>query len=63
MQTSPVSCTWCPAFGGMFLQRRKLELADLYEDPLTSFGLNAVDKLFSECDLAELVSLVKRLAD
>jgi len=47
----------------MFLQRRKLELADLYEEPLTSFGLNAVDKLFSECDLEELVLLVKKLAD
>jgi hypothetical protein len=64
----------------MFLQRRKLELADLYcadpsaiflvegasasggEEPFTSFGLNAADKLFSESELEELVSLVRRLA-
>lgn len=47
----------------VFLQRRKLEVADLYEEPFTSFGLNAVDKLFSEAELEELVSLARRLAD
>lgn len=46
----------------VFLQRRKLEVADLYEEPFTSFGLNAVDKLFSAVELEELVSLVGRLA-
>lgn len=46
----------------VFLQRRELEVADLYEEPFTSFGLNAVDKLFSESELEELVSLVRRLA-
>jgi len=46
----------------VFLQRRKLEAADLYEEPFSSFGLNAVDRLFSESELEELVSLVQRLA-
>lgn len=46
----------------VFLQRRKLELADLYEEPFTNFGANAVEKMFSESELEELVSLVKRLA-
>lgn len=46
----------------VFLQRRKLEVGDLYEEPFTSFGLNAVDKLFSKTELDELVSLVQRLA-
>ena len=46
----------------VFLQRKKVEVADLYEEPFTSFGLNAVDKLFSESELEELVSLVRRLA-
>jgi hypothetical protein len=46
----------------MFLQRRKLELADLYEEPFTNFGANAVEKLFSEGEIQELVRLVKRLA-
>ena len=35
---------------------------DLYEEPFTSFGMNAVDKLFSEGEIGELVALVKRLA-
>ncbi len=46
----------------MFLQRRKLELADLYEEPFTNFGANAVEKLFSETEVDELFSLVKGLA-
>ena len=46
----------------VFMQRRQLEVADLYEEPFTSFGLNAVDKLFSEAELDELVLLVRRLA-
>jgi hypothetical protein len=39
-----------------------VEVADLYEEPFTSFGLNAVDKLFSQAELPEIVSLVRRLA-
>jgi type I restriction enzyme R subunit len=46
----------------VFLQRKKVEVADLYEEPFTSFGLNAVDKLFSQAELTEIVSLVRRLA-
>jgi type I restriction enzyme R subunit len=47
----------------MFLQRRKLELADLYEEPFTNFGTNAVEKLFGEIEITELVELTKRLAE
>ena len=46
----------------VFLQRKTLEAADLYEEPFSSFGLNAVDKLFSETQVEELIELVKRLA-
>jgi type I restriction enzyme, R subunit len=46
----------------VFLQRRKLELSDLYEEPFTNFGVNAVEKLFSETEVEELVSLVRQLA-
>jgi len=46
----------------VFLQRKNVEVADLYEEPFTSFGLNAVDKLFSASEIEDLVSLVKRLA-
>ena len=46
----------------VFLQRKKVEIADLYEEPFTSFGLNAVDKLFTENEVEELIELVNRLA-
>jgi len=46
----------------VFLQRRKLELADLYEEPFTNFGANAVEKLFGESEITELIDLAKRLA-
>jgi type I restriction enzyme R subunit len=46
----------------VFLQRKKVEVADLYEEPFTSFGLNAVDKLFSESEVEDLLTMVKRLA-
>ena len=46
----------------VFLQRRKLELADLYEEPFTNFGANAVEKLFGESEINELIELAKRLA-
>jgi type I restriction enzyme, R subunit len=47
----------------VFMQRRKLDLADLYEEPFTNFGSNAVEKLFGESEITELIELAKRLAD
>jgi len=49
------------AVQNVFVQRRKLEPADLYEEPFTNFGSNAVDKLFTEEDVNELVELTRRL--
>lgn len=46
----------------VFLRTKKVEIADLYEEPFTSFGLNAVDKLFSASEIEELVILVRKLA-
>lgn len=55
----------------VFLQRRKLELADLYEQPFTKFDANAVEKLIGERGITELIEftpkcfcsgLTKRLA-
>jgi type I restriction enzyme R subunit len=46
----------------MFLQTRKLELADLYEEPFSNFGANAVEKLFGGSEIGELVELMKKLA-
>jgi type I restriction enzyme R subunit len=51
------------AVQSVFLQKRqKLQAADLYEGPLQSFGLNAVDRLFSPKDVAELLALTEELA-
>lgn len=45
----------------VFVQKRRLEVADLYEAPFTNFGLNAVEKLFSEDEVGEILELTKRL--
>lgn len=44
-----------------FIQHHKLEPADLYEPPFTNFGTNAVEKLFSEEEVNELVELTSKL--
>jgi type I restriction enzyme R subunit len=46
----------------VFMQRKQLAMSDLYEEPFSSFGLNAVDKLFNESEVGELIDLFKRLA-
>jgi hypothetical protein len=38
-----------------------LDVSDLYEPPFTNFGMNAVEKLFSEEDVEEIIELTKRL--
>ena len=38
------------------------EQDDLYEAPFTIFGVNAVEKFFSEGEVNDLLELVKRLA-
>jgi hypothetical protein len=43
------------------MQKRKLDVSDLYEPPFTNFGMNAVEKLFSEEDVEEIIELSKRL--
>ena len=45
----------------VFMQKRKLEVGDLYEPPFTNFGMNAVEKLFSDEDVDEIIELTKRL--
>jgi type I restriction enzyme R subunit len=46
----------------VFLQRKKLELSDLYEEPFTNFGANAVEKLFDKTEITELIELTEKLA-
>lgn len=45
----------------VFVQKRRLEVADFYEAPFTNFGLNAVEKLFSDDEVEEILELTKRL--
>lgn len=49
------------AVQNFFIQHHKLEPADLYEEPFTNFGANAVEKLFSEEEVIELVELTRKL--
>jgi len=49
------------AVQNFFIQHHKLEPADLYDPPFTNFGVNAVEKLFSEEEVNELVELTKKL--
>lgn len=46
----------------VFMQKRKLEEADLYEAPFTNFGSNAVEKYFTPEEIDELMELTKKLA-
>lgn len=50
------------AVQSVFLQKRTLQHADLYEGPLESFGVNAVDRLFTQQDVRELLALTDELA-
>jgi type I restriction enzyme R subunit len=50
------------AVQSVFLQKRRLEVADLYEGALARFGRNAVDRLFSEDEVDELLGFAEQLA-
>ena len=49
------------AVQSVFLQKRYLEVADLYEPPLTSFGADAVDKWFSDNEVSEMIEFANKL--
>ncbi len=46
----------------VFLAKRRLTEADLYEPPLTIFGRNAVEKFFTPDEIRDIVRLAQRLA-
>lgn len=50
------------AVQSVFLQKRHLEPADLYEPPLDRFGVDAVDRWFTENELKDVVDFANRLA-
>jgi type I restriction enzyme R subunit len=51
------------AVQSVFLRKRQLALADLYDEPtLKPFGANAVERFFTQSDVKELLSLTEKLA-
>lgn len=46
----------------VFLQKRRLALADLYEAPLTNFGENAVERWFSQQDIDDLLKMTEKIS-
>ncbi len=50
------------AVQSVFLQKRRLEPADLYEPPLDMFGADAVDRWFTEKEVEEVVEFANRMA-
>ncbi|WP_202950665.1 type I restriction-modification enzyme R subunit C-terminal domain-containing protein [Pseudanabaena sp. PCC 6802] len=50
------------AVQSVFLQKRRLEVADLYEEPLDSFGEDAVERWFTEDEVNELINFTEQLA-
>jgi type I restriction enzyme R subunit len=49
------------AVQSVFLQKRHLETADLYEPPLDMFGADAVERWFTEKEVKEIVEFTHKL--
>ncbi|MGG6270158.1 type I restriction-modification enzyme R subunit C-terminal domain-containing protein [Leptolyngbya sp. AN03gr2] len=50
------------AVQSVFLQKRRLEMADLYEEPLNRFGEDVVERWFTEEQVQEILNLIEQLA-
>ena len=50
------------AVQNVFLKNRRLEVADLYEEPLDRFGEDAVERWFSEEEVDELIEFTEQYA-
>jgi len=50
------------AVQNVFLQRKRLALADLYAPPLSSFGADAVERWFTEDEIEEMLTFANGLA-
>ena len=46
----------------VFLQKRRLEVADLYEEPLDHFGEDAAERWFTEDEVDELIDFTEKFA-
>ena len=50
------------AVQNVFLQKRRLQPADLYDPPLSAFGQDAVDRWFAPEQVSEMLAFAERLA-
>jgi type I restriction enzyme, R subunit len=50
------------AVENVFLQKRRLQLLDLYESPFTAFGTDAVERLFTPEQVRDILSFTDTLA-
>lgn len=50
------------AVQSVFLQKRRLEVADLYDEPLDRFGEDAVERWFTEDEVNELIYFTEQFA-
>lgn len=50
------------AVGNVFLQKRHLQRADLYDEPLSRFGDDAVDRWFTPREVEEVLAFAEKLA-
>ncbi|MBL7129284.1 MAG: DEAD/DEAH box helicase family protein [Ignavibacteria bacterium] len=48
------------AVQSVFIERRKIEEADLYDAPFTQFGMNAVERYFTEEEIKDIIELTKK---
>jgi type I restriction enzyme R subunit len=46
----------------VFLQKRHLQRADLYEEPLSRFGDDAVDRWFTPREVEEVLAFAEKLS-
>ncbi len=50
------------AVKSVFLAKRSLHVADLYEAPLTAFGQDAVERYFSQAEIDDVLAFTRQLA-
>ena len=50
------------AMKAVLARQRKIELADLYEDPFTAFGQDAVERWFTDDEIKEIMAFTAKLA-
>jgi type I restriction enzyme R subunit len=49
------------AVENVFLQKRRLQRADLYDEPLSRFGDDAVDRWFTPREVEEVLAFAEKL--